>query len=593
MTAPRWQAFLADLKRRRVFRLTAVYGGAAFVMMQVADLVFPRLGLPDWTITLVVALAVVGFPVAIATAWTFETGPAGLRRTEPATTGELMSIIEEPRSHRWPAGLAALAGVALLGAGVWWTTSSARGASSYDSIAILPFANLSGDPENEYFGDGLAEELLNALAGIDGLKVAARTSAFSFKGKDVDVRLIGDTLDVATVLEGSVRRSADRIRITAQLIDARSGYHLWSDTYDRPLTELFAVQDAIAAEIVDALSISLMGTDVEATLYRGGTTDLEAYDLYLLGRQKWATRQIPLLRQAVEHFEQAIARDSGFALAWSGLADAIDALAWRRQADALARVGDAKDAALRSVLLEPELAEGWASMGVLLTEFDRDLRFSELALRRAIDLKPSYASAYLWLGNALLYSGRAMDALEPSLRTVELDPLSPLSTSSLAHAQLALRRWAEARDTFLLWRRWGYASQSTPAVRLLVHARSFGFSEQEAATYAREWAALAGAARPEEAVRIARGLYRPGMRASARDVLRSLEADGVPLYDLAQLRLALGDAESAMSLLERAFQQGDPVLIQLGIDPGFDGLREDPRFQELTDALGVPNGVAR
>ncbi|MGH7552332.1 MAG: hypothetical protein ACREMQ_04825 [Longimicrobiales bacterium] len=212
----RWQAFLAELKRRKVFRLAAVYGTTAFVVLQVADLVFPRLGLPEWTVTLVVAVALAGFPLALAVAWAFETGPEGLRRTERAGTSEIEAIIAQPRSHRWPAGFAALAGVLLLAIGASWSLGFVRnpGTASYDSIAVLSFAT-SGNPEDEYFGDGLAEELLNALSGIEGLNVAARTSAFSFKGSSVDIRTIGDTLNVATVLEGSVRRSSGRIRITA------------------------------------------------------------------------------------------------------------------------------------------------------------------------------------------------------------------------------------------------------------------------------------------------------------------------------------------------------------------------------------------
>ncbi|HEX6062736.1 MAG TPA: hypothetical protein VFZ04_00890, partial [Longimicrobiales bacterium] len=255
-------SLMAELKRRKVFRVATVYGATSFVVLQAADLLFPRIGLPDWTVTLVVAIALVGFPMALALAWTFDSTPEGMRRTAPADRAEINAIVSQPRVRRWPAGLAALLGVILLGASAAWTLGY-RGparAARYDSIAVLPFVNMSGDPGSEYFGDGIAEELLNALAGIENLKVAARTSAFALKDAKLDVRRIGDTLQVATVLEGSVRRSADRIRVTAQLIDARTGYHLWSETYDRPLTDLFAVQDEIAQQIVDALKVRLTNT---------------------------------------------------------------------------------------------------------------------------------------------------------------------------------------------------------------------------------------------------------------------------------------------------------------------------------------------
>jgi len=208
--------FLAELKRRKVFRVTAVYGAASFGVLQAADILFPRIGLPDWTVTLVAALALAGFPLALILSWAFERTPEGVQKTDPADTAELEAIASEPAGKRWPLGLAALAGIALLGFSAWWVlgrpdTVEAR---TYDSIAVLPFVNMTGDEENEYLGDGLAEELLHALTSIEGLDVESRTSSFAFKGSNLGATEIGDSLDVATVLEGSVRGSADRRRIT-------------------------------------------------------------------------------------------------------------------------------------------------------------------------------------------------------------------------------------------------------------------------------------------------------------------------------------------------------------------------------------------
>jgi adenylate cyclase len=583
------QKLLAELKRRKVLRVVAVFGASAFVVMQVADLVFPRIGLPDWTVTLVVALAVLGLPVAAALAWAFEATTDGVRRTEPAASGELEAIVAQPRASRWPAGLAAVAGLVLLGVGTWWTVApDGRDAAGYDSIAVLPFTNMSGDAANDYFGDGLAEELANALAGIDGLKVAARTSAFAFRGTETDVRRIGDTLRVATVLEGSVRRSADRIRITAQLVDARTGYRIWADTYDRPLTDLFAVQDEIAGRIANSLSARLRGGVAADGLFRGGTTDVEAYDLYLLGRQKWATRRIPLLHEAVAHFEQAIARDSGFALAWSGFADAIDALAWRSDDAGLARTDEALRAAMRSVMLEPELAEGWASLGVLLMEFEHDYLFAEAVLRRALALKPSYGTAQLWLGNVLLYRGRAEEALGHQLANASLDPLSPLG-ASVTLTFLALGRWDEARDASLRFRDVRFTSMSVPAVRLVTNATRWRFTAVEAAQYAREWAEIVGYAEPAEAEVIGRAVIEPQHRDGARAVLRRMAAAGLPPQDLAHLHLAIGDADEAADLIVLAFERRDPTLIQLAADPAFDPLRGDPRFNRVMESLRLSN----
>ncbi len=588
------QAFLAELKRRKVFRVATTYGAVGFVAIQVADVIFPRLGLPDWTVTLVVALGIVGFPVAVVFAWAFEAGPDGVRRTAPAGEAELASIVALPRSRRWAAALGAIAGVALLVIGGWWTVGrgAAPGSRSYDSIAVLPFVNLSGEREDEYFGDGLSEELLNALSGIKGLRVAARTSAFAFKRTNVDVRAIGDTLGVGTVLEGSVRRSRGRVRIAVQLVDARTGYQLWSDVYDRPLTELFAVQEAIASEIVDALAIRLAGSSATHGLYRGGTTDLRAYDLYLLGRQKWATRKIPQLHEALADFERALARDSSFALAWSGLADAIDALAWRRDAIGLAKLEEGEYAAQRAIVLDPDLAEGWASLGVLRLDFDHDFRFAELALRRAIELRPSYASAHAWLGDALLYQRRVEESLEARRRARELDPISGVSLYHHALTLANLGRWSEAREIFLRLKSLGWTNTIQPLFGVK-QARRLGFGSDEAADYARQWAASVGFEDPGAAAVIGRAVFAPGLRPQARAVLRRMDEAGTAPTEIAGALLAVEDREGAVRSLERAQERVDPQLTSLLIDPTFEVLRDDARYVRMVKALTSPRRELR
>jgi adenylate cyclase len=582
---------LAELKRRKVFRVAAVYGATAFLALQGADLVFPRLGLPDWTVTLVVALGVLGLPVALALAWAFDATPDGVRRTAPAEPSDLAEMRAQPRARRWAAVAAALAGVALLGGGAWWTlTGAAPRSAVYDSIAVLPFANLSGDPQDDYFGDGLAEELLNALSGIEGLKVAARTSAFALRGSQVDVRTIGDTLRVATVLEGSVRRSAGRIRIAAQLIDARTGYRLWSQSYDRPLAELFAVQDAIAAEIVNALAVQLAGGTLASELYRGGTEDVVAYDLYLQGRQKWATRQIPLLHEAVEHFEQAIARDSAFALAWSGLADGLNALAWRRDPVGLPRVDEAMYAARMSVALEPRLGEGWASWGVMELEFGRDFRMAELALRRAVELKPSWPMAHNWLADVLLYTGRAEESLAVRRRAFDNDPLSPVGRGSRAWSLAVAGRWEEARTAFLGLDLARLTGLETPLIAVS-SARHLRLTPEQAAVFARDWAGRTGYSDPAGAELLGRAAVDPPLRSEARALLRHMEDEGVSAVDLAVLHAGFGERESALRLLERALDVNDPQLIMTAVVPALAPLRSEPRFQRILAALGLPGGI--
>lgn len=586
-----FQHFLAKLKRRGVFRAAALYGTVAFVAIEGADLVFPRLAFPEWTVTVVVWLALVGFPLAILLSWKYERTPEGLKSTDPAETIELDEIAAQPRRSRWPAGVAALVGIALLGLGAWWTlTRTGPGARDYDSIAVLPFTNMSGDPDNEYFSDGLAEELINALAGVEDLKVAGRTSSFAFRGQNLDLRMIGDTLGVETVLEGSVRRSEDRVRITAQLIDAETGFHLWSDEYDRNITDIFLVQEELASSILRAMLPRLGGDSEE--LYRGGTADVEAYDLYVSGRQKWYTRRVALLWEAVDDFEAAVARDPEFALGWSGLADAIDALAYR-DTRAQELVPRAKMAAQRAVLLDPDLAEGWASWGVLAFEADRDWITAELALKRAIGLKPSYAGARAWLGDLLRQQGRIKEAIEQQRMALELDPLSPVLNTTLGLSLAAAGRLEETRAQYEHVSALGDQSQVHSA--FLMWGAQMGLSGDVIGDHAVGLARVMGAADPGVARVLGPALVDTSsdsaLNAVARDAVAILIADGVlTLRQLAALYTQLGDHETALQWLENSAAEGDLSLGDLGIEPALDPLRDDPRMQALMDELGLPNG---
>jgi len=588
-----YQRFLAKLKRRGVFRLAAVYGATAFVTIEAADLVFPRLAFPEWTIVLVVWLVLLGFPVALVLAWAYEKTPDGMRPTDPAETAELDAMVAQPRRSRWPAGIAALVGIVLLGLGAWWTlTRTGPGAQTYDSIAVLPFANLSGDPDNQYFSDGLADELINALAGVEDLEVAGRTSTFALRDQSLDLRTIGDTLGVETVLEGSVRRSEERVRITAQLIDAETGFQLWSEEYDRDITDIFLVQEELAASIVGALAPRLRGEGEE--LYRGGTSDVQAYDLYLAGRQKWVTRRVPELREAVEDFETAIARDSSFALAWSGLADAIDALAYR-DGSGVPLIPRAKQAALRAILLDPEMAEGWASLGVLAHEIDRDWTSAELALKRALELKPSYATARQWLGDMLRSRGRVNEALEHQSMALMRDPLSPVINASNGFTLLILGRREEARDLYERTLEIG-GDLTTAYARLIMWGPEMGLSAVELEKYAEGLARVRGAADPSVARVIGRAIAAASSDRAVRDsalaIVAELTEAGVLTVPrrVAGIYAVLGDHDTAIEWLIASAASGDPTMVIAGVDPALDPLRDDPRMQALMDELGLPNG---
>ncbi|HSM07418.1 MAG TPA: hypothetical protein VLA33_00190 [Gemmatimonadota bacterium] len=327
----------AELKRRRVFRVMAVYGATAFVLLQAADLLAQGMGLSDQVLRITTFLVLVGFPIAVVLAWAFESTPDGVRRTEDATPEEISAIIALPASRRWPAGLLALAGVALL-VGGWWigrqggaqaanmgsTTSVADASTAAASIAVLPFADLSEAGDQAWFADGLAEEILNSLAALHELKVTARTSSFQFRDGDRDITEIADTLGVAHVLKGSVRRIGDELIVTAQLIRAADGTHLWSNTYQRDAADLFDVQRDVAEKVAAALDIFLDDRKREA-MFRTGTRDVEAFEAYLRGvdqQDRWHDGERGPDNDAGQaEFTRALALDPGYAEAALGRAD--------------------------------------------------------------------------------------------------------------------------------------------------------------------------------------------------------------------------------------------------------------------------------
>ncbi len=298
------------------------------------------------------------------------------------------------------------------------------------SVAVLPFANMSGDPNNEYFSDGLSEELMNVLAKVPGLRVAARTSSFYFKGKTGDVADIGRQLNVATILEGSVRRAGDRVRVTAQLVQASDGFHLWSDTYDRTLDDVFAIQEDIAGRVVEALKITLLGT-AATTLVQRPTQNMEAYDAYLLGQQRLARRRSDALEEAARHFQRAIDLDPHFAQAHAGLAQAYYQLSGYGALTSTEALEKAMPELERALELDPALGEGHALSGMIHGD-KGDVEGAETSYRRAIELNPNYPMAFMWY--ALLMGGRDLDRRDELIqKALALDPLSPVINTNIGY----------------------------------------------------------------------------------------------------------------------------------------------------------------
>ncbi len=453
------------------------------------------------------------------------------------------------------------------------------------AIAVLPFANMSADPENEYFSDGMTEEIINALSKVPGIHVASRSSSFAFKGKkDVDVRQVGEKLSVASVLEGSVRKIGNRIRIAAQLVNVENGYQLWSETYDRQLEDVFAVQDEISRAIVDALKLQLAGETAQLV---APAKNLEAYTTYLKGRFHFNKFTEPALRKALDLFQAALLQDPSFARAYAGIADVWCDLAddWVAPDDAYPR---AKAAAERALQRDPGLADAMISIGKVLCW--HEWRFAEgvPSLERAVSLAPNNAEAHWVLGSALALVGRLPEGLEAIRRAVMLDPLRVEFAGWLSRFHLYARDYeaalASGKELLEIDDQYGRGVIWMGSAHL-----AMGNAE-----LALEWfqrgQALDRAVRSYDAM-IVRALAALDRMEEAEEILARLEQESRQQYIrseyLAMGHAALGHLDQAFASLERAYEARSAGLIYLHLDPGYEPLRADPRYAELIRKIGV------
>jgi TolB-like protein/Tfp pilus assembly protein PilF len=409
-----------ELKRRKVFKVAVAYLVVGWLLIQVSSTVAPQLNLPEWAPRLITFAILLGFPIALVLAWVLDVTPQGIK-VEGAGVGNKRVI-------------AIAAVLAALAVGWYWKARpvpvAGGGGADAHSIAVLPFVNMSEDKSNEYFSDGISEEILNVLARMSGLHVAARTSSFSFRKQEQEIPTIARELKVRMVLEGSVRKQGDRVRVTAQLIDASDGYHVWSQTYDRDLKDIFAIQDEIAGAIAQELKVKLDAAPGGGAPV-ADTTDLPAYQLYLKAIALWAARGDKNLHQALALFEAATKRDPKYAKAWAGQALTYAILPeWSEDSYEQTRPAG-RDAAEHALALDPNLPEAFAAQAyIAATEF----RFatSHVLFERAIAIAPSYATGHQWFGEALQMEGD-LDAGLQKLRTaVALDPKSSIANSVYA-----------------------------------------------------------------------------------------------------------------------------------------------------------------
>jgi TolB-like protein len=453
-------SLLAELKRRNVIRVAVAYIVVGWVVLQVAEFLSPLLQLPVWTVPFALYLGILGFPFALIFAWAYELTPQGLRRTQDVDPTASITHVTGSMLNKIIFVLMAMATLLLLldrflpnsppdGAAVPTTEINVGSAEELipekpKSIAVLPFVNMSNDPDQEYFSDGISEELLNALAKINELRVAARTSSFAFKGKNQDIIKIGNALNVETVLEGSVRKSGQRLRITAQLINVNDGYHLWSETYDRDLTDIFVIQDEISAAIVTALKVHLTNGEALASTR---AVDLEAYNFFLLGRHSLRRRTEPSLKTALGQYQKAIDIDPNYAAAWVGKAAATALLSDDNygQVPLEQAVVEAQRLLDRAFELDPDSGSAHATQALLysMQSLHRDALTS---VRRAIELTPTEGILYSWQFNALASTGEYNAALASLEQAYLADPLHQTIRHNLIMQYVYMGQRAKARE---------------------------------------------------------------------------------------------------------------------------------------------------
>jgi serine/threonine-protein kinase len=462
------------------------------------------------------------------------------------------------------------------------------------SIAVMPFLNLSTDPGNEYFCDGLAEELLNALTKVRRLFVVARASAFSFKGKDLDAREIGRRLNVDTILEGSVKRVDDRLRVAVHLINTNSGFQIWSERFDRRMTDLFALQDEITLAIVDQLKIELLEKEKLALLGRH-PVNLEAFNLYLKGRFYWARRPQGI-NKAIKYFELAIEKDPRSAVARAGLADCYVTLgSWENGTmPPVQAMAKAKSAASIALELDGRLAEAHATLAYRTTHHDWDWATAEAQFRRALELNPNYAVSYHWYSHYLTAMGRTEESLEASKRCLELDPLDLVINIHMAwHHQFA-RQYEEAVDQ--CWK------------TNELHPNSFWPPYFFALAYQQQGKIAEAEAEFQKAIRMSDNvtfttaglghLYAStGKLADAQAIFKELgsrsQTNYVPAYDLALVCTGLGWTDQAFYWLSKALEERSGWLAYLNVEPRVDTLRRDSRFDDLLRGVRLIPGLSQ
>ena len=466
--------------------------------------------------------------------------------------------------------------------------SSIRPSIPKKSIAVLPFVNMSNDPEQEYFSDGMAEEILNSLSHLNDLKVAGRTSSFQFKGKNIDLREVGEKLGVSTVLEGSVRKQNNRLRVTAQLINVEDGFHLWSERFDRDMDDIFAIQDEVALSITEKLKITLLDTE-RAIITKAPTENKEAYDLYLKGRFYWNKRGAGL-KKALECFLMAARLDPEFSLAYAGIADTYALFAFYSVLPQHEVVPKARQAAEKAIELNPARVEPYSVLAFLTTFYDWDWAKAEEQFKKAISINPAYAPAHYWFSNYLSFIQKDYDrSTGEAFKAIELEPLMPHSHITFATASVCFDKYDDA------------VKASKTAIDL--DANSFlayyflstalcGLEKYDEAIKAIEFAIAISGRHQYTLCELSWLYYRNDNIAGAQKILDELiarsQTEFISALSLSVAAYSSKNEDMAFTYLEKAFEEKSSLLVTINVYPYFSFIKTDPRFQPFLARMNFP-----
>ena len=582
-------SFFSELKRRNVYKVGVAYAVVSWLLIQIATQVFPFFEIPNWAVRLVVLLLILGFPVALILSWAFEITPEGIKRESGVAPDPSVA----PRTGRRIVGLTIFAGIVAAGLFAFQILHSKLGPNASPSvaatlsaaargIAVLPLVNTSGDPANEYFSDGLSEELIAVLTKVPDLKVIGRSSSFLFKGKPDDSKTIGEKLGVAHLIEGSVRKQGDRVRIVAELINAADGRSLWSETYDRELKDVFGVQNEIATAVADQMKVKLLGQSARPAA-SASTQDPAAHNAVLQAEFYFQQQTAESVRKAISFLQEAVRLDPNYALAFAKLGQA-----WRQYAvsfaidDASQAYDEARQAADKAVSLAPDLPEVRMTIGLLAMTPGLDFAAGEKEFRRVLQSSPNNAAAKNGLCISLLAQGRLTEAEEACREALSLDPLLTTLWYNLGRIMAGTGRYKEAEEALLK----GLELQpnasrfhtylATLDILQNRRAQAIANAQLETEGFWRDYAiALVQQAQDDRSM----------ADATLKDFIVKDSSGGT--FQVAVLYAIRKEPDQMFEWLDRAYSTRDSGLVQLSVTPFFTPYRDDARFKALCEKLGI------